>query len=206
MWRGKLRSLLLLLLIPAFQLGATDLSIAQLRADESERVPRTLELWDVGFDMPIKILAVRNLQKKTHWMRDLEIEIKNVSPKPIYGLYAHIIMPDDRGPGGNPVSVNMTYGRMEMMRPSVRPSANDTPIASGETFKLRVDELWWQGYEGHLASGNVAEQATYRVRMSILAINFGDGTGYTRGGMPYPPDPLLKSRPHRFLRIPLTVE
>ena len=39
-------------------------------------------------DMPVRIREVKNLQSKT-WVNDLEIEVQNVSSKPIYYITLH---------------------------------------------------------------------------------------------------------------------
>jgi hypothetical protein len=164
---------------------------------------RTLEVLDIGYERPIEILAVRNLQKKEHWIRDLKIEIKNISGKPIYGVWFTIVMPDDKGPGGNPSAVDLQYGRVELLHPEERAHHDDKAIAPGETVVLRVVEQQGKGYEQHLKSANVSEAATQRVRAMIVAVSFGDGTGFINGGVPYPDAPPTRLRPQRYVGIPL---
>jgi hypothetical protein len=158
---------------------------------------------DVGYQLPVEIVAVRNLQKSEHWIRDLEIEIRNISSKPIYEIYLDLFMPDDKGPGGVPLAVSLEYGRLKLITPGSLPLTEDKALVPGEAAVLRVNEKLWRGYEYHLANENVPEQATYRVRLAILAINFGDGTGFINGGVPYPREPGVKSRPQRYVRIPV---
>ena len=198
-FRRESLTLLLLIVVAPANVGG-----AQSEGNVGNLVPRTLEMLDVGYRLPIEISAVRNLQKKDHWIRDLEFEIKNVSPKPIYEVFLQLLMPDDKGLGGFPVSVDLEYGRSDLMRPQERPSADDKPIGHGETVKLNVNEPRWRGYEGHLRNENVPEPATYRVRLMIVAIYFGDGTGFTHGGVPYPRESWMEPRPQRFVRIPTT--
>lgn len=195
----RARSLTLLLLIG---IGAAQVCAAQ-REENGQVAPRTLEILDVGYKLPIEIVAVRNLQKTEHWVRDLELEIKNVSAKPIYEIYFTLFMPEDKGKGGAPVAVSLEYGRLDLIHPRQRPSTDDKPLEPGDTVLLKVSEGLWRGYEYHLASENVPEQVTYRVRLTILAINFGDGTGFTNGGVPYPRESWMKSRPQRYVRIPV---
>lgn len=157
---------------------------------------------DVGYKLPIEIVAVRNLRKKKHWLRDLEIEIKNVSGKPIYGVYFLLVLLDDKGPTGLPVGLNLEYGRSEMLHPKQHASAGDKAFGPGETVIIKPDKPVWEGYETRLATENVPEQATYNARMIIVGINFGDGTGFINGGAPYPVDPPYVARPQRYVRIP----
>lgn len=193
-------SLILALLIG---IAAAHVYAAQSEGNGQDLAPRTLEVLDVGYKLPIEIVAVRNLQKREHWIRDLELEIKNVSAKPIYEIYFTLFMPDDKGKGGAPVAVSLEYGRLDLIHPRQRPSAEDKSFGPGETVLLKVSEGLWRGYEYHLASENVPEQVTYRVRLTILAINFGDGTGFINGGVPFPREPWMNSRPQRYVRIPV---
>jgi hypothetical protein len=189
--------LILLLGIAAAQVSAT-----QRESNDEDLAPRTLEMLDVGYKLPIEIVAVRNLRKKEHWLRDLELEIRNVSAKPIYEVYFTLLLPDDKGHGGLPVGFYLQYGRFELDHPRKHALAGDKPIVSGETVTLRVDEPVWRGYEHHLTDENVLEQASYNVRMIVVTINFGDGTGFINGGAPYPRETPYVARPQRYVRIP----
>lgn len=175
---------------------------AQSQGNEPEVAPRTLEVLDVGYKLPIEIVSVRNLRKRKDWVRDLELEIKNVSAKPIYEVYFNCFLPDDKFEGGAPYGMYLDYGRFALIHPSQHASVDDKPIGPGETVILRVDERLSRGYEYHLANANVPEQASYNVRMMVLAINFGDGTGFINGGVPYPRDRSMESRPQRYVRVP----
>ncbi|MFY9554900.1 MAG: hypothetical protein WAV47_09325 [Blastocatellia bacterium] len=195
--RGSL-TLLVLIGIAAAQVYA-----AQSEGNGQDTAPRTLEVLDVGYRLPIEIVAVRNLQKREHWVRDLELEVKNVSTKPIYEIYFTLFLPDDKNNNGASYGVNLQYGRIDLIHPRQRPSTEDKPLGPGKTVLLKVSEGLWGGYEYHLRNENVPEKASYRVRLTILAINFGDGTGFINGGVPYPREPWMESRPQRYVRIPL---
>jgi len=173
----------------------------QSEGDE-ELAPRTLEVLDVGYKLPIEILAVRNLRKREHWLRDLEIEIKNVSRKPIYGVSFLLVLLDDKGPTGLPIGLNLGYGRSELLHPKQHASAADKPFGPGETIIIKAAKREWEGYEMRIANWQVPEQASYNLRMIVVGINFGDGTGFFNGGAPYPVDPPGVARPHRYVRIP----
>ena len=191
-------SLTLLMLV-----GITSAQVyaAQNEGNEQEVVPRTLEVLDVGYKLPIEIVSVRNLRKRKHWLRDLELEVKNVSAKPIYEVYFTLFMPDDKGKGGAPCAVSLEYGRFALLHPSEHSSVDDKPIEPGETVILKVNERLSRGYEYHLRNENVPEQATYNVRMMVVAMNFGDGTGFVNGGVPYPRDRGMESRPQRYVKM-----
>jgi hypothetical protein len=197
--RDSFRSggLILLLGVTVAQVCAT-----QRESNEEDLAPRTLEMLDVGYKLPIEIVAVRNLRKKKHWLRDLEIEIRNVSNKSIYGVYFLLLFLDDKGPSDTPVGLYLEYGRPELLHPREHASAGDKPFGPGETVIIKAEKRVWEGYEIRLTNWKVAEQATYNVRMIVTAINFGDGTGFINGGAPYPMDPPYVARPQRYVRIP----
>lgn len=185
-------------------LGITDASVcgSQRESNEQDIYPRALEMLDVGYELPIKIVAVRNLQRREHWIRDLEIEIKNVSEKPVYGVYLILSMPDDT-PRGVPSAVGMGYGRFELVHPREPASASDRPIRPSETAIITVAEPEWRGYERHLGNDKVPENATQKLRLAIVAINLGDGTGFINGGVPYPDRPPTRSRPYQYVKVPI---
>ena len=171
-------------------LGITDANGCRSQGESSEQdiYRRTLEMLDVGYELPIEIVAIRHLQRKEHWIRDLEIEIKNVSAKPIYGVYLTLSMLDDT-PRGVPTAVGMGYSRFELVHPKEHAAASDRPIRPSETAIITVAEPEWRGYERHLGDDRVPEEATQKLRLAIVAINLGDGTGFINGGVPYPDRP-----------------
>lgn len=194
------------MLILLFAISDAHVYATQSEGDEHDLAPRTLEVLDVGYKLPIEIVAVRNLRKKKHWLRDLEIEIKNVSGKPVYGVYFLLLLPDDKGPTGLPVGLNLEYGRSELLHPKRHASAGDKAFGPGETVIIKADKRVWEGYEMRIANWQVPEQASYNLRMIVVGINFGDGTGFFNGGAPYPVDPPDVARPHRYVRIPADSE
>jgi len=191
-----------LLILPLLiGISTAPVNATQNQEKGQDRSPRTLEVLDVGYQLPIEIVAVRNLQKTEHWIRELELEIKNISEKPIYEIYLTLYMPDDKGKTGAPYGVSLEYGRLDLIHPREHASAGDKPLRPGETVVLKVGEGLWTGYEYNLGYDSVSEQATYRLRLIVLAINFGDGTGFINGGVPYPREPWMESRPQRYVKI-----
>ena len=167
------------------------IAVTQVCAGQTDSKPqeigsRTLEVLDLGYGLPIEIVAVRNFQCE-HWVRELELEIRNVSDKPIYEVYLTLYLPDDKGEDGHsPIAIQLEYGSFDLLHPRHRPSSDDRPIAPGETVALKVDEPISRGYEHHVKTKNVSKEASLDVRMLVTAINFGDGTGFINGGVPYP--------------------
>jgi hypothetical protein len=172
------------------------------QAEDKKNQPaqRTLERLDVGYQLPVQILAVRNLEAE-HWMRDLEVDVRNVSSKPIYELYLTLSLPDDKDGAGRPYGVSLEYGRLKLIDPDQRPESGDAPIAPGETLVLKVAKHLSEGYEDHLRATGVRDSSSRRLRLVVLAVNFGDGTGFINGGVPYPSQSLAP-RPQRYVSVP----
>lgn len=126
--------------------------IAQTDADGNgprDYGKRSLHMMDYGYALPIEITAIRNFHRD-HWLRDLEMEVKNISTKPIYEMYFSLFLPDDKNISGATYGVNLQYGRLELIHPRQRPALDDTPVLPGETILLKVNERLWSGYERHL--------------------------------------------------------
>lgn len=191
----------LVTLIALITIIAAQVCVAQSERNGEDDAPRTLELFEVGYKLPIEIVAIRNLRSK-HWMRDLELEIRNVSAKPVYEVYIGLLLPDD-----NYITperfygIYLQYGPTRLVNPRNRPSADDKPISPGESVVLKVDEKLWMGYEQHIQIHNVPEEASYRVRLIIEDIQFGDGTGFIHGGVPYRGDDKATYRYKRFVKV-----
>jgi len=173
----------------------------QTQTTERPAPRRTLEILGYGYQLPVQIAAVRHFQAE-HWMRDLEIDVKNISGRPIFEVDLALFFPDDRDSANNVYGVNLSYGRPELMDPGRRPLPDDKPIGPAETVVLKVDDRLASGYEQHLLSGIVDESASRRVRIAVMAVNFGDGTGFINGGVPYPPHGNLRAR-ERYMRVPV---
>jgi len=173
----------------------------QTEAGIQGETKRSLEVLDVGYHLPVEIVAVRHLQSK-HWMRDLELEIRNVSDKPIYGVYVGLLLPDDKDIMRDAYrGASLFYGRTALATPDSRRMDDDKPILPGESIVLKVEEMFCRGYERHVQSSNIAEKASYRVRMIIETVNFGDGTGFANGGVPYPFDRRTTARYVRYVSV-----
>lgn len=197
------RSLLMgLLLVSILWVGLAETGADKIADRQRDQGRRTLHIMDYGYALPIEITAIRNFHG-AHWLRDLEIEFKNISTKPIYEIYFHIFLPDDQNDNGLPYAASLDYGRLDLMHPRHSPSDYDKPIWPGEVVVVKVDERVSRGYERHLIKDNVQAVLSYKVRIAVLAVNFGDGTGIINGGVPYPGNPGAPKRRSRYARIPV---
>lgn len=135
----------------------------------------------LGQQMPLTITAVRNLQS-AEWWRELEVEVKNTSDKPIYFIRFIIGLPDTDPNRKAEVNLGMYglslyYGRKELINISRAAEAGDTPLRPGETYIFRVPETSYGGFSRQ------SETLTKRLKFYFETINFGDNTGLI-GGAP----------------------
>jgi hypothetical protein len=130
------------------------------------------------------IIDIRNLDSE-HVLRDLEIEVRNNSPKPIYFMRVELDFPDFIIPGPDGVlrhvGEKLIYGRIEMAAITELANAWDKPLNPGETYVFKIPERSWLPYERTLAARKETEAIIKKIGVRLTVVNFGDGTGYKFG-------------------------
>lgn len=145
------------------------------QSNESQAQERKLKIKDFA-DMPVVVREVRNLQSKT-WHKDLEIEVKNVSDKPIYFILAYLIFPDDKATNGE-VGVRLTYGTPENIRIRRIADSKDLHLDPGETYVFTVPVMFRKGFEARHKKYTGLDK---NLLLRFALISFGDGTGFEVG-------------------------
>jgi len=145
-------------------------------------------------DQVIK-LKVNNIDS-AEFPKGFQVEVKNVSNKPIYHIFIHVSLPDTeplRTGGyicfdlhfGHPKLVDSSL-RIEDITEGEREGVPLSPLEPGESCLLGIDErlaeMWGKQIETTFGRDHPAIK---NVELSIQVINFGDGTGYLIG-RPYP--------------------
>jgi hypothetical protein len=156
--------------------------LAGTYASTSTVQDRKLEM-KVPANHPIVIKAVRNLQSQ-RLLEDLEIEVKNVSRKPIYYLRLHVSFPD-LVEGGRRYGFDLFYGDARLVKLERLAGSEDLPITPGETYVFKVPESIWKGFDKYESQRSIAESAKSKLQLHALEVSFGDGTGFIHGE-PYP--------------------
>jgi len=143
-------------------------------------------------DCPVAIHQVRNLNKEKDWFRDLEIEVKNVSDKPIYFISLGLEFPDIHQVHGDGEDKNMQarlktgfplkFGRPELMDVRVLAVPEDIPINPGETYVFTIPDTRVKGLEYMRKSMDFPPEATDNILIRFDTFSFGDGTGFVGGG------------------------
>jgi len=125
-------------------------------------------------DIPITVREVRNLKKDT-WYKDLEIEVKNVSKKPIYMISGDLSLPDTTADpaGGGSYGIPLLFNANKNIWDRAEPG--DPHIDPGEVYVFTIPEDLQRGLkEYHQTMPWLAR----RLKLSFPLISFGDGTGF----------------------------
>lgn len=156
-------------------------SLAQAPAQERKYEARTFK------NTPLIVHEVRNLQKAEHWFRDLEIEVKNISKKPVYFIALGVRFPKippspDMPPENTEVGFTLLYGRPELGRLTNLAGPEDRPIKPGETYIFTIPEGYVEGLKFMEQTQSLPPEATSKIVLHFDTISFGDGTGFVGGG------------------------
>jgi hypothetical protein len=129
-------------------------------------------------DLSLEVKEVRNLQSDT-WYKDLEIEVKNVSQKPIYLILAGLTFPDPPSDRRLAAAINLGFGLPKYIDIRVVGNPLDPHVKPGQTCVLKIGEYYWDILRRR------QEKFPERFRsfgMGFNLISFGDQTGVTVNG------------------------
>jgi len=118
--------------------------------------------------------AFRDL-KNEKWARDFELEVTNTGDKPIYEFYL-LLVTDVKAAAGYRIVAPLTYGRPELADLKARPTDQDVPLQSGETYVLKIHPGQWQAWDQMRKKENRPDPK--KIQIKLQGISFGDGTGY----------------------------
>ena len=137
-------------------------------------------------DMPVEVREVRNLQKGEEWFRDLEIEIKNISDKPIYFITLTIEFPDIPAPAdapeGSKIGYPLHFGNRKLGDLRQLAGPEDVSIKPGETYVFTITQGFSIGLENMKQKLNLPSEAVQNIVIEFNTISFGDGTGFEGSG------------------------
>jgi hypothetical protein len=139
--------------------------------------------------LPIKVKLRREKERRfrdlenQNWVRDLELEVKNVGEKPIYFLFFYVVIPDAKI-GDKPQGLSIVYGRTELSDLNNEPTADDVPINPGETKVLMIEDAGLKSWDDQITRRMLPARVR-GARLIIQDLIFGDGTGFkSTGGIP----------------------
>jgi hypothetical protein len=152
------------------------------------QTPRTYKIDSIEHLQTVlnEVVEIKNIDKlqSDKFPEDFEIEVKNISKKPIYFMDMWVTFRGTPLIGAIPIGFDVSFGNPKLKSNDNRPDPTDTPVKPGETFVLKphpeIVKSVRQFLENTVGSNNV-DSALSSVALSFQVINFGDGTGYLAG-------------------------
>lgn len=124
----------------------------------------------------IEIVEVNNLSSP-HFAEELELVVKNISDKKIYGLHIRMVFPNAKV-NGSTVGPRLSYGDQKLLIRGAKAGHGDNPIGPGQTVKLKLAPDRVRALNLIIAAKDLPLSAFDYVEFRCVAINFGDGSGY----------------------------
>ncbi|HKX30423.1 MAG TPA: hypothetical protein VJ302_22215 [Blastocatellia bacterium] len=159
--------------------------------DPATQTPRTYQIHDeqhlkTVLTEVVEVKGIRNLQSP-NFPADFEVEVKNISQRPIYMIYIVAILPVSSARFGQPFGFSLSLGE-RMLGVDGHAKPEDVPLNPGETACLKVEDASGSGLRKYLENNlgpAGTEEMLRKVSLYFQIISFGDGTGYQVGD-PYP--------------------
>jgi hypothetical protein len=134
------------------------------------------------------VTEIRHVKDEA-WLERLEIEVKNISTKPIFYLQIEVGFPDlvSTELDGVPrmLVMPLSFGRRDLLQKGNSPDLADVAIQPGESYVFKIPEQYRRGLQDRLNRGIVPDAAVARIGITVDSVSFGDGMGF-RSGVPYP--------------------
>lgn len=139
--------------------------------------------------VPLQIKFKKDKEEKIkgnkEWYRDFEMEITNISDRPIYYFALFIQMPGVTGADGGTMVFNVFFGRAELVDPNLRPRSDDKPLMPKETYTFQIpvkNQIAWEAWQKRNNKFDVP-----KLEISFNHLSFGDGTGFmSLDAIPFP--------------------
>ena len=151
------------------------MGIQAFQSSSQERTHKVVEAnWPDGV---LEVKRVNNLQSRS-FPTDFQIEVKNISNKPIYSIRMDVIV---HRVGQISLGFFLNYGRRELFEFNQPVTDKDVPLLPGESCILTANSQWRQELMPMYKNNDEAyARDTNRVSLAFQRLNFGDGTGYVR--------------------------
>jgi hypothetical protein len=142
------------------------------------------------------------LEEDDNWFRDLNVDVKNISDKPILFLTFTLVLarPEKYGTAtplaGSPYASDLTYGQDPLLPGVAAPPDQPIPIMPGDSVKLVLTSA---AYDRITASLNELKYSAgvKEIWLILGRVVFGDGTMWNAGHL-LRPNP---SSPHGYTLI-----
>lgn len=129
----------------------------------------------------IKIVDVRNF-KSDNWVEELEIDVKNISDKPIYYILLWVRVDEVKWPPRNfPVAFQLEYGSRPLLNVGDLAGPDDISLKPGESYTFKIPEKQIKNWNEKKKEMGDSFPAITEIELYVQMVNFGDGTGYFGG-------------------------
>ncbi|MFN7945494.1 MAG: hypothetical protein U0Z53_09090 [Blastocatellia bacterium] len=163
----------------------------QPQSQSQDEEPR--EIRQVKKDHPaLKIKAIRNHRKKT-WLRDMEIEVTNITNRPIYFIRLGMSFPDIKL-SEVPVGESLIFGNHKLLDFANHPQPDDPFLKPGESYVFKLPKDRVEVMEKFLS--HRSPESALKINLEIEDIRFDDGSGFFNG------DTFFRSQPKRVSYYP----
>lgn len=162
--------------------------VAEQQVDEEEREIKIVN----KRPSPALEVKFRNQRKKS-WLTDLEIEVINITSKPIYYIRLVISFPDVKIASGS-YGFGLEYGPAHLADHGELARDGDVPIKPGEKHVFRLPESRAKSLKRYMDGFQLDSSFTKRVELLIQFVNFGDGSAVEPSGTIYRSKPSRTSQ------------
>ena len=164
--------------------------IAASQEGQKERTFKNREFKDI----PLAITKVSKLRSDT-WYKDLEIEVKNISRKPIYFILAYLQFPDVPVPADGVYGIALTFGARRNTNFRNDADPQDPHLNPGDTFTFTIPEKMREGLQ---YQHERTPELMKKLDLHISVVSFGDRTGFVAERL------LERKRSHSDLKKTIT--
>jgi hypothetical protein len=181
------KNLILLVVIGVavmFSIGIFDPGLA--KNDEQREIENKIPK-----HLPLKVKLKKEKEEKVKdfknedWVREFELEVANISEKPIYFLNMYVLLPEFVNQNGAVKGMPLRYGRMDFVKLDTRPLPDDIAIKPGETYTFKILDQDLRAWSVRKAAGLAPNPR--KLQFIFASLSFGDGTGFSgTTGLPYP--------------------
>lgn len=162
-----------ILIVVAVATGMLLLSLISLAANRSQTPKREIKVMKGTFPKDVlEIVEMRNLDSP-NFPVDLEIEVKNISTKPIYGISIDFHVKANGKYYGAPIF----YGRPELTDLKQEAIETDVPILPGQKAVLKPAFATAKGMNTTHKRGEISSDEFSKWVLNFQTVNFGDRTG-----------------------------
>lgn len=129
---------------------------------------------------PVIITKVKNLDaEEDDWVGGLEIEVKNVSKRPIYFIMLGIQFPDSQTDKPNvKVGFPVKFGSPRLINLKQTATSSDSSLQPGQSYTFKIPKAQVLGIQTMKNYKKLTAETTKNISATFRIINFGDGTGF----------------------------